>query len=74
MPKISYKDANCTFVEVGDKKFCFSYMSCVAMIEPGVNGMEYTEFNGPGYYSATSNKHKAKFRAKYGISDKKSKK
>jgi len=42
---------------------CFSYGSEVAAIIDG----KYVEYDGPQYYSRTSNKHKAMFRTHFGI-------
>ena len=55
---------NCVFVEDDHgAAHCFSYGSEVAVIKNG----QYTEFNGPMYYSRTSNKHKKLFREYYGF-------
>ena len=66
----TYNGSNCFFIEQDGNCYCFSYKSCVAAI---VNG-EYVEYSGDKYYSATSNRHKAKFRAFYGINKSKTKK
>lgn len=54
---------NCIFVEddLGDFH-CFSYGSEVAAIK----GYQYIEYDGPMYYSRTSNRHKKLFREYYG--------
>lgn len=69
IPKCIQNGPNYFFLEIGEVKYCFSYTACVAMIAPGINGMEYTEFTGPNYFSKTSNKHKKSFRDYYGIGE-----
>ena len=56
--------ANLAFV-IGDNGncHCFSYASEVAAIIDG----KYVEYDGPQFYSRTSNKHKAMFRAHFGL-------
>ena len=63
MPKCTKNGSNYFFIELGDNKYCFSYTSCVAAI---INGT-YEEYDGDKYYSPTSNKHKALFRAYYNV-------
>ena len=63
MPKCTKHGSNYFFIEIGSTKYCFSYTSCVAAI---IND-EYIEYQGDRYYSPTSNKHKALFRAYYNV-------
>lgn len=64
--KIVYNGNNCTFL-IDDKGdcHCFSYTSEVAAI---ING-EYIEYDGPMYYSRTSNKHKSMFRTHFDVKE-----
>lgn len=61
--KCSQFGNNYFFVEDNGNKYCFSYGQNVASIIDGV----YIEYQGDKYYSATSNKHKAKFREYYNV-------
>lgn len=54
---------NCSYVEDNGNSYCFSYGELVAAVVDG----EYIEFNGPMYYSRTSNRHKSQFRKYYGV-------
>ena len=62
--KIVYNGSNCVFI-IDDEHncHCFSYTSEVAAIIDG----KYVEYDGPQFYSRTSNKHKAMFRAHFGL-------
>lgn len=62
--KIVNPTANCVFVIDNEHNaHCFSYGSEVAAI---IND-KYVEYDGPQYYSRTSNKHKSMFRAHFDI-------
>lgn len=58
---------NYFFIDHEGNKYCFSYGQNVASIIDGI----YIEYNGDQYHSATSNKHKAKFRNYYNVEVKK---
>jgi len=62
--KIVYNGNNAVFM-IDDQQncHCFSYQSEVAAIIDG----KYVEYDGPQFYSRTSNKHKSMFRAQFGV-------